>query len=80
MKAPAIDAHDLKAVKARLDSIVEAVSDDAISLDEALSYYEEAVKLGMRASEIMEADLIGPAGDDAGDEAEEPTSSQVGEA
>ena len=61
MPAPRIDAHDLKAVKSRLDEIVNAVSDDSISLDDALSYYEEAVKLGMKASEIMEADLLGPA-------------------
>ena len=61
MAAPRTDAHDLKAVKSRLDAIVEAVNDDTISLDDALSLYEEAVKLGMKASEIMEADLIGPA-------------------
>lgn len=60
MAAPATDAHDLKAVKSRLDEIVNAVSDESISLDDALAFYEEAVKLGMKASEIMEADLIGP--------------------
>ena len=60
MAAPHTDAHDLKAVKSRLDAIVDAVSDDSISLDDALAYYEEAVKLGMKASEIMEADLLGP--------------------
>ena len=67
MPGQRIDAHDLKAVKSRLDEIVEAVSDDSISLDDALSFYEEAVKLGMKASEIMEADLMGPA-DGEGDE------------
>ena len=61
-----IDAHDLKAVKSRLDQIVEAVSDDSIPLDDALSFYEEAVKLGMKASEIMEADLVG-ASDEEGE-------------
>jgi exodeoxyribonuclease VII small subunit len=65
MAAPRIDAHDLKAVKSRLDAIVDAVSDDSISLDDALAYYEEAVKLGMKASEIMEADLLGPVDEDA---------------
>ena len=75
MAAPRIDAHDLKAVKARLDSIVEAVSDDSISLDDALAYYEEAVKLGMKASEIMEADLVGPA-----EEGADAASPQTGEA
>lgn len=66
MAAPHVDAHDLKAVKSRLDQIVEAVSDDSIPLDEALSFYEEAVKLGMKASEIMEADLVG-ASDEEGE-------------
>ena len=68
MMATRIDAHDLKAVKSRLDQIVEAVSDDSIPLDEALSFYEEAVKLGMKASEIMEADLVG-ASDEEGEDA-----------
>lgn len=41
-------------VKARLDEIVEAVSSEDISLDDALELYEEAVKLGMRASSLLE--------------------------
>ena len=49
------------------------MSDEGISLDDALAYYEEAVKLGMKASEIMEADLLGPAAQDS----EETASSQV---
>lgn len=61
MSAAQPDAHDLKAVKARLDAIVDAVNDESIPLDDALELYEEAVKLGMKASEIMEADLLGPA-------------------
>lgn len=41
-------------VKTRLDEIVDAVSDDSLSLDELLPLYEEAVKLGSRASELIE--------------------------
>ena len=41
-------------VKGRLDQIVEAVSDDDLPLDEALSLYEEAVGLGLRASDLLE--------------------------
>lgn len=41
-------------VKARLDEIVEAVSAEDISLDDALELYEEAVKLGMKASSLLE--------------------------
>lgn len=68
MSVPKADAHDMASVKERLDQIVEAVSDDNLDLDEALTLYEEAVKLGMKASELMEADLVGtlPA-DDAQD-------------
>jgi exodeoxyribonuclease VII small subunit len=56
----------MAAVKARLDEIAKAVADDELPLDDALAYYEEAVKLGMRASELMEADLVGRS-DEAGD-------------
>lgn len=63
-----VDIEDMTAVKARLDEIVEAVDDDDLALDDALAYYEEAVKLGMKASEMIEADIIGK--DQAEDEEE----------
>ena len=44
-------------VKERLDQIVDAVSDDDLALDDALALYEEAVSLGLRASELLEADI-----------------------
>lgn len=44
-------------VKERLDEIVEAVSDDDISLDKALDLYEEAVRLGMKVSAVLEEDI-----------------------
>lgn len=40
-------------IKARLDEIVAAVSDE-VPLDEALSLYEEAVGIGLTASRIVE--------------------------
>ncbi|WP_139650683.1 exodeoxyribonuclease VII small subunit [Raoultibacter phocaeensis] len=43
-----------ESVKARLDEIVDAVGDESISLDDALDLYEEAVKLGMQASTLLE--------------------------
>lgn len=43
-------------VKQRLDEIVEAVSDDDLALDAALTLYEEAVKLGLVASDLIEQD------------------------
>lgn len=47
----------MQAVNDRLKQIVEAVSDDTLDLDQALSLYEEAVDLGMRASELIEEDI-----------------------
>lgn len=44
-------------VKRRLDEIVEAVSDDDLPMDEALSLYEEASKLGLVASDLIERDM-----------------------
>ena len=48
------DALSFKAVKERLDAIVEIVSDDSLPLEEALKYYEEAVTLGLKASDLLE--------------------------
>jgi len=42
------------AVKARLEEIADAVSSDDISLDQALDLFEEAVALGMQASDLLE--------------------------
>lgn len=49
-------AGSYEELKARLDQIVEAVSANDLPLDDALDLYEEAVKLGMRASELIEQD------------------------
>ena len=48
------DTQGFEAVQARLDEIVQAVSDEGIPLDEALDLYEEAVSLGLRASDLLE--------------------------
>lgn len=47
-------AGGFEEIKARLDEIVDAVSDDELPFDEALYLYEEAVGLGLQASRIME--------------------------
>lgn len=44
-------------IKSRLDEIVDLVSDDSLPLDDALSLYEEAVSLGLQASNLLEKDL-----------------------
>lgn len=53
-----IDVPDMGAVNDRLKQIADSVSDDSLSLDEALSLYEEAVGLGMKASELIESDIL----------------------
>ena len=45
-------------VKARLNEIAEQVNAEGISLDEALSLYEEAVALGLSACNLSEEDLL----------------------
>ncbi len=51
----ALESQDsFESLKSRLDEIVEAVSDDSLPLDEALTLYEEAVGLGLRASDLLE--------------------------
>ncbi|MCL1797729.1 MAG: exodeoxyribonuclease VII small subunit [Eggerthellaceae bacterium] len=50
-------AANYLSVKDRLDEIVEIVSDEEISLDDALDLYEEAVKLGLSVSNLLEEDI-----------------------
>lgn len=52
-----VETGEFGEVKARLDEIVEAVSAEDISLDDALELYEEAVKLGMKASSLLEESI-----------------------
>ncbi|MEG1561551.1 MAG: exodeoxyribonuclease VII small subunit [Raoultibacter sp.] len=47
-------SESFAAVKARLEEIVVAVNDESTSLDDALTLYEEAVKLSMQASNELE--------------------------
>lgn len=51
---PNASADTFDDVRNRLDEIVEAVNAPGISLDEALSLYEEAVKLGLAACDLSE--------------------------
>lgn len=61
-------------VNERLKEIVEAVSDETLPLDDALDLFEEAVKLGMEASTMMEDDM---AARDAEMEAEEQAADEA---
>ena len=51
---PAESYETFPEIKERLDWIVNQVSRDDIPLEEALSLYEEAVKLGARVSTLNE--------------------------
>ena len=55
-------------LKARLDEIVEEVSSEDISLDDALALYEEAVNIGLAACDASELDTEKPSQDPAGPE------------
>ena len=58
-------------VKERLDEIVDAVNDESISLDDALDLYEEAVKLGMQASTLLEEGIAAMDGEVEGESADD---------
>lgn len=53
-------SSDFASVKARLDEIVDEISQEGVSLDDALALYEEAVKLGLAACDLSEADILPP--------------------
>lgn len=52
---PAESYDSFPEIKERLDQIVAQVSNDDLPLDQALSLYEEAVKLGARVSVLIES-------------------------
>lgn len=54
MQDKATTCESFDELKTRLEEIVQAVSDETLPLDAALDLYEEAVSLGMRASDFLE--------------------------
>ena len=77
MSEPDVQVTSFEDVNDRLKQIVEAVSDDELPLDEALDLFDEAVALGMKASEMMEDDI---ATRDAADEEREAQQAAADEA
>ncbi|HAM16333.1 MAG TPA: exodeoxyribonuclease VII small subunit [Eggerthellaceae bacterium] len=59
-------------VRARLDEIVQAVSDDELPLDDALNLYEEAVSLGLRVSDLIEVGIDADSEEEGAPEAADP--------
>lgn len=49
--------QDFQQVKDRLDEIIEQIDDDEISLDDALTLYEEAVALGLKVGSLLEENI-----------------------
>ena len=43
-----------ESLKKRLEEIAEAVGDESMALDDALDLFEEAVALGLRATDLLE--------------------------
>lgn len=52
--AEAVNTQSFSEIRGRLDEIAKQVGSDDIALDTALDLYEEAVKLGMKATELLE--------------------------
>ena len=47
-----------ESLKKRLEEIAEAVGDESMALDDALDLFEEAVALGLRATDLLEDGIV----------------------
>lgn len=54
MGLESLDCEAFTQIRDRLDEIATQVRGDDMSLDAALDLYDEAVKLGMKATELLE--------------------------
>ena len=64
--------HSYEQVNDRLKEIVDLVSDEGIALDDALDLFEEAVKLGVQASSLLEEDIAARNNEESAQPACEP--------
>ena len=53
-----ISTSSYEQINDRLKEIASLVGDDSIALDDALDLFEEAVRLGVRASALIEDDIV----------------------
>lgn len=60
MSETEMQPSEFESVRDRLAEIAEAVEDESLPLDEALDLYEEAVALGLQASDLLETGVIPP--------------------
>lgn len=56
MDSKTLDSFE--SVNERLKEIIRLVGDDSIPLDEALALFEEAAALGVRASAMLEENIL----------------------
>ena len=81
-KLEGAEPNEFEAVKKRLEEIVHAVDDDDLPLDDALDLYEEAVKLGLKASSLLEVGIEptadGEPAPDGADEVQTPAPASDG--
>lgn len=57
-KPAVLESNEFEAVRKRLEEIAREVDNDDMSLDDALDLYEEAVKLGLKASSLLEIGIV----------------------
>ncbi len=65
---------DFGDVKQRLEQIADAVSDEDLSLDQALDLFEEAVSLSMQAGGLLEVGVDEVADSEASDDVADASS------
>lgn len=51
------ELNEFQRVKVRLEEIANAVDGDELTLDQALDLYEEAVALGLQATDLLDVDI-----------------------
>lgn len=52
-----VQSNGFQTLKERLEEIAAAVESDDISLDQVLDLYEEAVALGLQATDLLDVDI-----------------------
>lgn len=66
------EVKEYEKIEGRLKEIEEKISSEKLDMDESLKLYEEAVDLGMKASQTIEKNVLGDkAEEDEGEEGEE---------
>lgn len=60
-----VELSQFERVKTRLEEIANVVDSDELTLDQALDLYEEAVALGLQATDLLDVDITVQEGIDA---------------